>query len=192
MPAPSTFARRVAAIAEEQHRQFHLQHESDPQLSRQIQRYWEGIGLPFPGVATAWSAVFVSWCMKSAGATANEFKFSPAHAVFVNWAIKNATAQTGLFRGFELSTYAPNIGDIIQNNRGGTNFGFQFAKTHTQYQSHSAIVVETGQDGQGNYLLTVGGNESDSVGMKIVRLTATSFIKQRATNPYICVIQNLK
>jgi hypothetical protein len=51
-----------------------------PQLSAQIKRYWQGLGFKFPGVKTAWSAVFVSWCVKTAVASAKEFVFARAHA----------------------------------------------------------------------------------------------------------------
>ena len=59
-------------------------------------------------------------------------------------------------------------------------------------ESHSAIVVEEGQDNNGRYVLTVGGNEGDSVGLKRVALSAEGLIRQRDENPYISVIQNLK
>ncbi len=186
------FVKRLASIAQGQHDKFHLQHESDPALSRQIRTYWSELGFDFPGVSTPWSAVFVSWCVKTAGASESEFKFAQAHAVFVHWAIQNAQNQTGLFQAFEITQQTPAIGDIIQNNRNGKSFDFQFAAKQQKYESHSAIVVETGSDAQGRYALTVGGNESDSVGMKIVRLTSKGFIRQRSANPYICIIKTLK
>jgi hypothetical protein len=53
-------------------------------------------------------------------------------------------------------------------------------------------VVETGVDSNGNYATTIGGNESDSIRMKVVRLNANGLIKQRPTGSYISVIQDLK
>jgi hypothetical protein len=47
-------------------------------------------------------------------------------------------------------------------------------------------------DGQGGYAMTIGGNESDSVRRKVVRLDDKGRIKQRSRNPYIAVIQTLK
>jgi len=187
----SPFAKRVAGNAEDQYNRYHLQHEHDPQLARQIQKYWADLNFSFPGVNTPWSAVFVSWCIKTAGATPADFKFATAHSRFVNWAIKNALNQTGSFRAYEITAYAPGVGDIIHNNRNGHTFDYDYAKTHSAYESHSAIVIETGHDSNGNYLLTVGGNEGDSVGKKLLRLTTRGLIKQRPNSPYICVIQNL-
>ena len=189
---PSAFANKLAQIAQQQHDRFHRVSENDEPLRSQIEKFWTGIGLNFPGVETAWSAVFVSWCVKQAGATAAEFKFNAAHSQFVNTAIRNGINGTGVFQGFPIADHAPQIGDIIQNNRGGNTFDFDFARTHKSYFSHSAIVVEIGTDAQGGFALTVGGNESDSVRETVVRLNADGFIKRRESNPYICVIKDLK
>jgi hypothetical protein len=82
--------------------------------------------------------------------------------------------------------------DPTYNNRGGNHFDFAFAKTHTSYLSHSAIVIEVGQDTQGRFAFCVGGNESDSIRRTVVRLNTQGFIRQREGNPFISVIQNLK
>jgi hypothetical protein len=192
-PPPTAFALRLAKIAEGQHTRFHMQNEADPALCKQIQRYWTDIGLTFTScVDVPWSAVFVSSCVKQAGATADEFRFAAAHSVFVRAAIRNAIAQTGVFRAFPISAHAPGVGDIIQNNRGGETFDFDFARTHSAYASHSAIVIEVGSDSAGLFALTIGGNESDSIRQTVVRLTPTRLVRQRLNNPFICVIRNLK
>jgi hypothetical protein len=176
---PTPFAKKLASIAEGQHTQFHMIDEGDSTLCKQIKK-------------VAWSAVFVSWCVKKAEATAAEFKFAAAHSRFVHEAIQNELNGTGVFRGRQIADHAPDVGDIIHANRNGAKFTYDFAKTHKQYESHSAIVVEVGSDSVGRYALTIGGNESDSIRRKIVRLTTTGHIKQRDENPFICVIQNLK
>jgi hypothetical protein len=190
---PTSFAKRLAAVAEEQHDRFHLMDEGDPVLCKQIRKYWTDLGFGFESCsAVPWSAVFVSWCVKQAGASAAEFKFADAHSEFVHKAIQNATANVGVFRGYDVKDHAPAVGDIIQNNRGGTKHNFAFAKANANYASHSAIVVEVGSDSVGHYALTVGGNEGDSIRRKVVRLTPDGLIKQRPENPFICVIADLK
>ncbi|MEA3062682.1 MAG: hypothetical protein QOJ94_2463 [Sphingomonadales bacterium] len=188
----TAFCTKLASIAEDQHTRFHLIHETDEPLRSQIKRFWTELGFAFPGVKEAWSAVFISWCVKQAGATKSEFLFAPMHAAFVRKAIKNAAAKTGMFRAFEIGTAKPEVGDIIQNNRGGNAFTFAHAAAHDDYPSHSAIVVETGTDNLGRFALTIGGNESDSVRQKRVPLTAAGFVAKRAKDPYICVIKDLK
>jgi len=189
---PTPYAKKLAATAEGQYDRYHFYSESDPPLATQIASYWKDLGFKFPGVGTAWSAVFVSWCVKQAGATKSEFNFNPAHSQYVFVAIQNALGAQGVFRALPITNYAPQIGDIIQNNRGGNKFDYDYARTHKSYQSHCAIVIETGTDSKGAYALTVGGNESDSVRKKIVRLNNKGLVKQRPLDPYICVIQNLK
>lgn len=193
MPTPSTFAMKLAGVAEEQHTKFHLMDEADPELCKQIKKYWTDLRLGFTScVSVPWSAVFVSWCIKQAGATSSEFKFAAAHSVFVHEAIRNALKGAGVFHGLDISAHAPNVGDIIQHNRGGTTHDFPFARTHKNYASHSAIVVEIGHDSAGGFALTIGGNEGDSVRRTVVRLNPQGFIKQRTNNPFICIIKNLK
>lgn len=98
------------------------------------------------------------------GESAAELKFAIAHSVFAHWAIQNEINQTGLFRAADISAYAPAVGDIIQNNRKGHAYDYNFAGTHKNYESHSAVVVKTGDDKQVRYALTAGGNEGARFG----------------------------
>ena len=180
----SAFAKRLAEVALQQHQSFQFHNEDDSVLSPQIRLYWERNGFNFPGVSTPWSAVFISWCVRDAGADNNDFAFSPRHAVFVNDAINNPRA----FRGFRITDHTPGIGDIIQNNRNNGTRTFEYASTHEAYESHTAIVVELGTDTNGRYALTIGGNESDSIRKTKVILQDDGFIKQRTKNPYISIL----
>lgn len=189
---PSAYAGKLATLAQQQHDAYHMEQEADPKLSKQIQKYWTDLGFKFPGVGTAWSAVFVSWCVRKAGASAQDFRIAIRHSEFVNWAIRNANAGVGQFRGHAITTYGPKVGDIIQNNRGKNKFTFAFASKNSKYESHSAIVVEVGEDVTGSYALPIGGNESDSVRRTVVRLDANGFVRQRKVYPYIAVVENLK
>jgi hypothetical protein len=189
----SAFARKLASVALDQHTKFQFVNEADPLLCKQIQAWTEDIGFGFTSCTDVpWSAVFVSWCVKRAGATKDEFKFAMAHSVFVNQAIKNAIKGVGVFQGVDISEEAPDVGDIIQHNRGGGSFDFAFAKTHSSYQSHSVIVIEEGTDSAGRFAFCVGGNESDSVRRSTVRLDSKGFIKQRPGNSFIALVKNRK
>lgn len=191
--ATSAFANRLATIAGQQHAKFQFMNEADPALCKQIKAWTEAIGSTFASCTKVpWSAVFVSWCVKQAGATAAEFTFSMAHSVFVHQAIKNADNGTGVFRGREIGAYAPKVGDIIHHNRGKKTVTFAFARKNAQYQSHSIIVIEVGQDTAGRFAFCVGGNEGDSVRRTVVRLDAKGLIKPRTGNPFISVIETLK
>lgn len=187
---PSAFCKSLATRAWQQHDKYHLLRETQPPLAAQIATYWTDLGLSFPGTGTAWSAVFVSWCVLKAGATAQQFAFSPRHGVYVKRAIDDAKAGRGVFHGHPVDACAPKVGDILHNNRNGHAFDFAHAATHTRYESHAAIVVEVGVDSRGHYLRTIGGNESDSVGLKEVRLGSTGRVLN-ASGLYISVIETL-
>jgi hypothetical protein len=191
--ATSIFTKKLIDTAQQQYQLYNSMDEADDKLSKQIRKYYDDLGFNFiSSVTEPWSAVFISWCIFKAGANATEFKFSLAHSKFVHKAIQNTIQDTGVFKGRRLQEYHPKIGDIIQNNRGNSEFDYNYARDHSSYQSHSAIVIEVGEDHKGKYLLTIGGNESDSVRMKEIRLDVGGFIKQRNINPYISIIENLK
>src|SRR5262245_45167495 len=104
------FAKKLASIAQDQHTKFQFTNEADPALCKQIKKWTQDIGFQFVSCTTVpWSAVFVSWCVKQAGATASEFKFAMAHSVFVNQSIKNASNGTGVFQGFDITVQAPAV-----------------------------------------------------------------------------------
>jgi hypothetical protein len=188
----SDYVKTLVDITNDQYDKFRFESEDDVLLSQQIKKYWEDLEFDFPGVSTPWSAVFVSYCIKTAGATKTEFQFAQAHSKFVHFAIQNAVNDTGIFKAFDFNAVTPELGDIIQNNRNGNKFNFQFAKEHRSYESHSAIVVEKGIDANGHYALTIGGNESDSIRKKKVRLDKDMKIIQRSSGPYISVVRDLK
>jgi hypothetical protein len=185
----SMFAEEVADVALEQHGRFQFLNEEDDKLCKQIKRYWqETVGGFRSCIDVPWSAVFVSWCVKQGGAASSEFKFAAAHSVFVHDAINSPRAYEGL----DITDHAPAIGDIIQNNRGGTRHDFRFASANPNYTSHSAIVVEVGQDSVGRFALTIGGNESDAIRRTRVALRTDGRIQQKTQNPYICVLKCIK
>jgi hypothetical protein len=189
---PTPFATRLIGLARDQYDRYHQLTESDAPLREQIRAYWEELGFDFPGVSTPWSAVFVSWLMHTAGATAAEFRPSTAHSRFVFAAIQNANANTGVFHGRRIEEYPPKPGDLLHANRRGQRLTFDFAAAHQGYESHSAVVVELASDAGGRFVRTIGGNESDTVSLKRVALTTEGFVQQRPVDPYICVVQNLK
>ena len=193
--APSTFTARLASVARAQHDKFQFATEADATLCSQIKKWTTDIGSTFVSCTSKdhpWSAVFVSWCVKEAGATPSEFRFSKRHAVFVHKAIQDAIAGRGVFHGLEIGAHAPKVGDIIHHNRSGGRFDFDHARRNSDYASHSVIVVELGSDAEGRFALCIGGNESDAIRRSKVRLLPSGLIRQRGRDPFICVINTLK
>lgn len=194
MASSSNYVLRLLGVAQMELSEFGGLDESTTVLTKRIRQYCKDLKFDDPGPIAdfAWSATFVSWCIWKAGATRSEFKFSVAHAKFVNAAIANTVANSGVFRGRKIDEYAPKVGDIIQMNRGGGKVDYSQAQQSDQYASHSAIVIELFSNGTKSYARTIGGNEGDAIHVTTLELTSSGLVRQRTTNPYICVVQNLK
>jgi hypothetical protein len=177
----SQFAKDVAAAALGELNRVHGRDEGD--IEPIIREYWKAVGGGFTSVEVAWSAVFISFCVKKAGATKTQFKFSARHSEFVHQAIHHP----GAYKGVPLSEHAPRVGDIIQNNRTKVLHDFAFAKANDSYESHSAIVVEKGEDHLGKYVMTIGGNEGDTVKKVRVALNPDGTV-QNGKGRFICVL----
>jgi hypothetical protein len=99
-PQLTPYVAKLVGIAEGEYQAFHTIAETDEPLRSRIDSYCRDIGIAPPAnISTfAWSAAFVSWCIKKAGATAEEFAFSPAHAVFVRAAYSGRARSTAMHR----------------------------------------------------------------------------------------------
>ena len=69
---------------------------------------------------------------------------------------------------------------------------FIFSCFLTSYMTMRSSVTVPWPNPSEVFALTIGGNESDSIRSTLVRLTNSGLIKQRARNPYISVIEDLK
>jgi hypothetical protein len=182
MLQPLSYVGKLIQVTKDEFEKFHELDENEEPLRSRIDDYCRAIGIPPPHHISdfPWSATFVSFCVKAAGATVAEFKFSAAHAVFVKQAIANAKNETGVFRARRIEEHAPQLGDIIQSNRGGGTVDYDEAARRSDYNSHSAIVVDFITDPHGSkFAITIGGNDSDSVRRKLVPLSDEGFVQQR-------------
>lgn len=185
----SNFTKRLSTIAMNEYSKYRFIRENQEPLRSHIPVYWEATTARFTGVEAPWSAVFVSWCVRTAGAGAKDFAFNPQHSQYVFAAINELPNSQG-FVGREITAYSPKVGDILQNNRSGQAFDFDVASARKSYVSHAAIVIEVGHDNAGAYLRTIGGNESDAVGLKEVRLNPAGKVRN-ADGLYISVLECL-
>jgi Uncharacterized protein conserved in bacteria (DUF2272) len=200
-PAPTAAAGTVraalVAVARDQYQRYHgMEEANEPMLSR-IKGYWDelkaeaGNEFTFTSATTVpWSAVFVCWCLKQAGVTNAQFRFSRQHSVYIHAAIAraNATPQQN-YPALDAQNYVPVPGDIIHWNRNGGTVTYAGAGGNNDYESHCVIVVDLGQDNQGPCAITVGGNENDSVGQTRLPLSTDGRLVPRSGNPYISIIK---
>ena len=186
MPYPGTtdsaLRSRAASIAVEEWRRWGngTIKESDPKIRPVLEDYWRSATGSVPSAANwwsnvAWSAVFISWVMRKAGAGTN-FRYSSAHIEYVAAAKRNRLANSSNpFKAYRLAEMAPRVGDIVCLERSSSGVNYDNVDDGQFRSSHCDIVVEvkTGK------LITIGGNLSDSIGRKEVAINAGGIITAR-------------
>jgi hypothetical protein len=119
----------------------------------------------------AWSAAFISYVMRIAGA-GQRFPYSADHADYINAARRVSLGQTKawLVAAERVQDYAPRPGDLVCFGRGRAK-GLQYDDLPTAdlFPSHCDIVVDTMEPGR---IAVVGGNVEDSVTMNDIPVTA--------------------
>jgi hypothetical protein len=116
---------------------------------QRIADYWKFIGGPFKNLTgkdrgVPWSAAFISFCFKEAGA-GKRFPYSSGHATYINEAIRNnSTTGKRHICAHDLKGKSLEVGDLIGYWRGSTKITLKNALKIGWYQSHTDIVIEIG------------------------------------------------
>ena len=115
----------------------------------------------------AWSAAFVSYVMRIAGAGAG-FPYAAAHHVYIDAAREASLGRAGgLLSAERVDAYAPQPGDLICTSRTVRPIRFD-ALPAGPFPAHCDIVVAR----EGSALDVIGGNVDDAVTLKHVPVTA--------------------
>jgi hypothetical protein len=159
---------------------------------QRVVRYWkEGVNLHHidtpdevgDGIKNPWSAAFISWIMTKAGA-ADKFKRDASHSVYIRDSVKKRKDQVinAPFVAFKIDEVTPEIGDLVCAPRqSGVTYD-----TTDNYISHCDLVVAK----RTNEIDIIGGNVSDSVTQKTLKLDTNGKVKD-TTRPWFVVIKNL-
>lgn len=117
----------------------------------------------------AWSAAFVSYVMRIAGA-GSRFPYSATHSDYIDIAKQQALGETSgwLVTAERPESYAPSPGDLICMGRGSARDLRYDDLPAGHFPGHCDIVVDTAVPGQ---ISVIGGNEDDAVTMKHVPVT---------------------
>jgi Uncharacterized protein conserved in bacteria (DUF2272) len=155
--------------------------EWEPSAFNRLIEYWQvGVGLS-PSQAssharakTHWSAAFISWVMRQAGA-GESFAYASDHGTYIAAAYRNRRLNTcSPFKAYRLNETVPQVGDLVCK-RYKTTVPLDLDKVRpatSGYHSNIVVKVEPGK------LTTIGGNNSDSVGVVNVRIDANGFVTQ--------------
>ncbi len=119
----------------------------------------------------AWSAAFISYVMRIAGAS-RYFPYSASHSTYINLAAAHANARVDAQAP---QSYAPAAGDIICTGRGSAaKLRFTDLPTENPFPAHCDIVVRV----QPGMLTVVGGNVDDAVTEKHVPTTPQGYLAE--------------
>ena len=189
LPSPLSLAVRMNAVAlavQEWNRwKQGKTKESDPKMRPVIEDYWRtGVGYkpskPNWWSAVPWSAAFISWLMRKAGA-GKHFKYSGGHSYYTAAAKQNALQNnSNMFKAFPIGKVTPRVGDLVCKSRAGS--GATYENIKPGMTTHCDLVTSV----EPNRLLTIGGNLDNSVAQRKVPTGANG----RITSPgYFAVIR---
>lgn len=182
--------------------------EVDSQMRSALEEYWTAAGLAdsvdsLIDNRTAWSAAFISWCVRTAGVPEGRgFDFGPSHIRYIVGALRNRLGGDlhNRFWLFGIDEVAPRLGDIVCNIRGDADWNFSslindywgegggranvpiaFAPGHcdivTKINSHSIIAT--------------GGNVGDSVSNTTISTKNDGLIDTSVSNDKRAIIRIL-
>ena len=114
--------------------------------------------------AHPWSAVFISYVMRTAGATPTQFAFSAAHQTYIRAARQNRLSgnTASPFWAYRVTEAAPRKGDLVCASRMNSGATYDNIGDPQYRATHCDVVVET----QPGRIRVIGGNVSQTVGEK--------------------------
>ncbi len=164
--------------------------ETDAAVAKRLKNYWAAVGQDFREDQLRsvefqskwpWSAAFVSWVMKRAGA-GDRFRYSAAHRVYTSAAKQNRLEQNdNPFKAYRVEEVSPQVGGVIVNGRGGSTVDYDNVDNGQSHKTHGDIVVRIND----NTVVVIGGNVSNSVRTTTVQLDDDCHLKPKA---YFAVI----
>ena len=180
MPSGSALSDAIVRIAEHEYRRWHPASgnlkETDSAAVPILQQYYrEGVNQTVTAAQLQnttwqnghpWSAVFVSWVMRTAGAGVT-FAYSPAHQGYIRAARNNRLngVTSSPFWAYRASEVAPQVGDIICAERLNSGATYDNIGDPQLRATHGDIVTEV----RPGSLRVIGGNVRQNVDAKTIR-----------------------
>jgi len=163
--------------------------EQDSLAACLLEKYWNSVSKSFTQQnyssvewqdAHPWSAVFISYIIKQAGA-GDRFKYSETHSNYIVWARNNTADKADcLFEAYEISDSMaawPQPGDILCKNRDGKEYDLK--NISNGCISHCDIVVEV--DTLAKAVYTIGGNLNNTVAKRLVWLNEKGLVNRSSS-----------
>ena len=181
--------RKASKVAVEEYTKWNRQglsiKEHSPVTLDSLKAYWSATNHSYDQMRSQpWSAAFISYVMKTAGA-GKDFPYATSHSTYIVKAIQNRLANTGRFKGYKPEEKPLEVGDLVCAPRSGSGAGYN---TTGAYESHCDLCVAI--DKKNNQGILVGGNVSDSVSKTYVPLTKDGRVdKTKTSKNYFVIIK---
>jgi hypothetical protein len=121
--------------------------------------------------AYAWSAAFISYVMRIAGA-GKRFPYSGAHSDFIVVGREAASDATDVIKAMRPESYAPKLGDLLCFSRDRNKVAKFDDIPRSSFRAHCAIVVEVTP----GTVFVIGGNVGNAVAISRVPTTPQGMI----------------
>ncbi len=130
-----------------------------------------------------WSATFISYVMRKAGA-GERFRYSAQHSAYIRSAIKAREKDNKKygFWGYRISERAPEVGDLVCYSR---EAGISFDTQSANYKSHADIVIAKSAQS----IQVLGGNVANSVSVKSIKINSQGILTDK-NHAWFAVLQN--
>jgi hypothetical protein len=190
MAGPTPFKTELVRLARQENAALPGRCRGDQELEDRIEYYGRSIGImDIASFQQHYSAVFISWCMRTAGASEAEFPPELSHSKYAKFSLRNADTEQGVVRARRIEAYAPQPGDILHMNRNNGKVTFDRILAGG-YFSESGVVIDIVS---GKALIVMGNQEPcGNVGTEELALADSGILIQRNRNPLIAVIEVLK
>jgi hypothetical protein len=161
----SNFKKTLVKLANDELAKWKNKKEGNATTIQELRNYWkQGAGVTASDsyyINNAWSASFISWLMKTAGA-GDKFKYSSLHSDYIQAAKQNRKNNIKTFQGYRKTEKPVSVGDLICYPRqAGVTYD-----TGGGYFAHCDLVtaIKPGE------AVAVGGNVSDTVKTSVYKL----------------------
>ncbi len=173
LPEISKFVSTLVATTQKEYDMYKSKDECDDEiLRRRIGDYWDNINknLAYDGCTKkAWSAVFVSYMMRLAGAK-DRFVYNSGHAAYI---YDSFNGGRGLYNSAaDISKSFPKLGHLACRGRTENYYSWKYSdflvwsqRKYAFISSHCDIIVDI----QGDKITTIGGNLGDQVSKRTLR-----------------------
>lgn len=168
------FGRQTYDLAGRTVRAGHQENEEGGYYAR-VGTYWKDgtnrQGLDGRNRDDPWSAAFISWVMRSAGA-GERFRYSTQHSVYISEGIRDfdRKREAASYWTVRLAAAQPKVGDLVcWARQGGIDYDHQ---NGGDYKGHADLVVEVMAD----EVMVVGGNVGHSVTKRPLRLDGSGLL----------------